>query len=116
MPNTAAVSKFERGAKMFQGAFSDMFLVTITISDQDAVTANDMSIWDLTVTGLALGDMVVGHSFTVDMEDGADPAMVDFNVSAANTLTMYLHADATAFDADALNGAVVKVLVGRPAW
>lgn len=116
MANTVAVNSVERGNKQFQGLFSEMWLVTATMSDQDAVAIGDTAAVSLTVTGLALGDMVVGHSLTTDTSDGTDFAIVHFEVSAANTLQMRINADAGELAVDSLNGAVCKILVGRPAW
>jgi hypothetical protein len=61
--------------------------------------------------------MVIGDAFSVDALDaGGDGAVISFRVTAANTLTMYVHADVAEFAADSLTGATFKVLVGRPAW
>ena len=117
MANTITVNRIERGDKQFQGAFNDMWFVTATISDQDAVAINDTAAVNITVPGVVLGDMVVGYSFTLDTIDGAgDGAVIDFQVSAANTLLMRMHAGVAEFAADSMNGAVIKVLIGRPSW
>ena len=116
MANTVTVNKVEQGNKQFQGAFSEMWFVTATMSDQDAVAIGDTAAISLTVPGVALGDMAVGWSLTTDTSDGTDFAIVHFEVSAANTLQMRINADAGELAADSLNGAVIKVLVGRPAW
>lgn len=117
MANTVTVNRVNRGNQQFQGAFKDMWQVTATISDQDAVAINDTAAVNLTVPGVVLGDMVVGYSFTLDTFDaGGDGAVINFQVSAANTLLMRMHADVAEFAADSMNGAVIKVLIGRPAW
>lgn len=117
MANTVTVNSTHRSVQQFQGAFSEMWQVTATISDQDAVAINDTLAVNLTVPGVALGDMVIADSLTVDALDaGGDGAVISFRVTAANVLTMYVHADVAEFAADSLNNGVVKVLIGRPAW
>ena len=117
MANTITVSKQERGNKQFQGAFKEMWFVTGTIDDQDAVLANAIGEFDVTVDGVALGDMVIGISVNKDLDDGADQALFTAYVAAANTVTVQLHADdGTSFAADDLNTSVVKLAIGRPSW
>ena len=58
----------------------------------------------------------MGVSLTVDLNDGANEAMCNAYVSAADTVTVQVMADEAEFAADGLNGATVKVVVGRPAW
>lgn len=117
MANTITVSKTERGNKQFQGAFKEMWAVTGTISDQDAVLANAIGEFDVTVDGVALGDMIIGISVNKDLDDGTDQALFTAYVAAANTITVQLHADdGTSFAADDLNTSIVKVLIGRPGW
>ena len=117
MANTITVNRVERGNKQFQGAFSDMWAITATISDQDAVAIGDTLAVALTIPGVVLGDMVVGHSITVDSLDaGGDGAVIRCEVTAANTVSVLIHADVAEFAADALNNGVIKCLVGRPSW
>ena len=116
MANTITTNTVTRGSKQFQGAFKEMWLVKATISDTDAIALNDTLALTMTATGVALGDMCIGGSLTLDLSDGTDQAVATFHVTAANTVTLYLQADLGEFAADALNGAVVKVLVGRPTW
>lgn len=116
MANTISVTSIERGNKQFQGAFKEMWAVTASISDQDAIALTTVTEFDCTVPGVALGDMIVGVSSTVDLNDGSNEAIMNAYVSAANTVTIQVMADEAEFAADALNGAVVKVLVGRPNW
>ena len=119
MANTMAVSKYERGTKQFQGAFSDMWAVTGTVTDQDAI-ADDVSVeLSLTVPGVALGDMVLGISFGASQADANASITASAFVSAANTVILKLtNIDATtdAYDADTLNGGGFKMLIGRPSW
>ncbi len=117
MANTITVSKTERGNKQFQGAFKEMWFVTGTIDDQDAVLANAVGEFDVTVDGVALGDMVIGISVNKDLDDGTDQALFTAYVAAANTVTVQLHADdGTSFAADDLNTSTVKIAIGRPSW
>ena len=118
MANTVTVDSIKRGTEQFRGAFSDMWMVKGTVSDQDAVAINDTLAVSLTVPGLTLlkGDMCLGWSLTTDTSDGTDFAIVHFEVSADNTLQMRVHADVGELVADALNNAVYRVLIGRPNW
>lgn len=119
MANTFTISSTDRGVKQFQGAFKEMFFATGSVTDQDAI-ADDVSVEvTLTVPGVALGDMVLGTSFSVSLADANASISVFPYVSAANTVTLKLtNIDATtdAFDADTLNGSVIKLAVGRPNW
>ncbi len=119
MANTFTVSRVEQGNKQFQGAFGDMWAVTGTVDDQDAI-ADDVSVTlTLTVPNVALGDMVIGTCFTKSQSDANASIVVDAFVSAANTVTVKLTNidDATdAYDADTLTGGQFKMLIGRPAW
>jgi hypothetical protein len=99
-----------------QAWFSNVWTVEATIDDQDAIAITTITEFDVTVTGLALGDMVVGVSLTVDLNDGTNEAMCNAYVSAADTLTVQVMADEAEFAADGLNGATVKAVIGRPAW
>lgn len=99
-----------------QSWFSNVWTIEATIDDQDAVALTTITEFDVTVTGLALGDMVMGVSLTVDLNDGTNEAMCNAYVSAADTLTVQVMADEAEFAADGLNGATVKAVVGRPAW
>jgi hypothetical protein len=117
MANTITVNNVERGNKQFQGLFREMWTVTATISDQDAVAIGDTITVNMTVPGVALGDMVVGMSLSVDYFDGdGDGAVISASVGSANTVLFTMHADVAQFAADALNDGVIKLLVGRPAW
>ena len=117
MANTITLVSSQRAREQFQGAFSgEMYRVRATIDDQDAVAATDSVLFPLTVTGLALGDIVVGFSLSVDQSDGTDNAVVQCYVSAANTLTVHVQADVAEFAADALNAAIVRALVVKPNW
>lgn len=117
MANTITVNSVVQSKQQFQGLFNEMWAVTASISDQDAVAITDTLSVNLTVPGVALGDMVVGMSMTVDSLDaGGDGAVIRAVVGAANTVHFMVTADAAEFAADSLNGATVKILIGRPNW
>ena len=119
MADTMAVSRVEQGSKQFQGAFSEMWLVTGTVTDQDAIADDVSIIISLTVPGVALGDMVVGVSFGKSQADANAHVINHAFVSAANTVLLILaNVDQTtdAYDADTLNDGGFKMLIGRPAW
>lgn len=78
---TAVVSR--RGNDQFRGMFSDTWVVTATLDSAnliDAAGAND----NVAVPGVAIGDMVLGFSFGVDLAG----MTVTAYVSAANTVTI----------------------------
>ena len=114
MANTIGTLTVRRGNKQFQGAFKEMWTVTGTISDQDAVAATAIGEFDVTVTGVALGDMVLGVAVSVNLDDGTDQATMSAHVSAADTITVQLAADDAQYAADDLNASTIKVLIGRP--
>lgn len=119
MANTMAVSRVEQGSKQFQGAFSEMWLATGTVTDQDAIADDVSIILTFTVPGVALGDMVVGFSFGKSQADPNAHIIAHAFVSAANEVKLILaNVDQTtdAYDADTLNGGGFKMLIGRPAW
>jgi len=86
------------------------------VVDQDSVAATAIGEFDVTVTGVALGDIVLGVSIAKDLDDATDQASLTAYVAAADTVTVQLHADNAAFAADDLNTAVFKMLIGRPNW
>ena len=65
--------RYERGDRQFQGTFSDMWFVTETaLNFANAATGSGtFATADLTVPGVALGDMVLGLSMGVDTVDAA---------------------------------------------
>lgn len=119
MANTMTVTRVEQGTKQFQGAFSEMWLVTGTVGDQDAI-ADDVSVRiTLTVPGVALGDMVLGIAFGKALLDANSQLIVSGFVSSANTVILILaNVDETtdAYDADVLTDGGFKLLIGRPGW
>lgn len=102
----------ERGSKQFQGAFSELWLCTETaLNFPNAATGlGTFASLDITVPGVALGDMVMGVSVRVDTVD----AVIGGAVTAANTVTLtLLNNSAGAID---LASTVGKFIVGRPSW
>ena len=98
-----------RGSKMFQGLFSEMFTVSATLdaaSLLDGAGESDT----VAVPGVALGDVVCGVSFGVDLVG----ITVTAYVSAANVVTIRIQNESTA-TVD-LASTTIKILVGRPNW
>jgi len=116
MANTLTVNSSSQAKEQFQGLFNEMWAVKITVTDQDAVAIGDTTVITCTVPGVAAGDMVVGWGCDVDMSDGTDSAVIQWQATAANTLTLTIMADAGELAADALTNGVFKVLIGRPNW
>lgn len=99
----------ERGGKQLRGLFSEFFVTKATLdagSLIDAAGETDT----IAVPGVALGDMVLGISFGVDLAG----VTVTGYVSAANVVTLRIQNESAA-TVD-LASTTIKVLVGRPAW
>lgn len=104
--------RIERGSKQFQGAFSELWLCTETTLDFAAAATGSgtFASVDLTVPGVALGDVVFGVSVGVDTVD----AVIGGAVTAANVVTLtLLNNTAGAVDLASTTG---KFMVGRPSW
>jgi hypothetical protein len=102
----------ERGSKQFQGAFTDLWTVTDTALNfgNAATGSGTFASVDVTVPGVALGDMLLGVSVGVDTVD----AVIYGAVTAANTVTLtLLNNTAGAVDLASTTG---KFIVGRPSW
>lgn len=108
---TATVASVERGRKQFQGAFNDLWSVTLTVNP-DSIAAAAESTGTFTIPGVALGDMVLGIGAGVDLT--ADCALQGY-VSAANTLVLRI-SNLNASSALDLASSTWKVLIGRPSW
>lgn len=105
----ASAITYERSPKQFPGVFSEMWLVKATLdagSLVDAAGETDT----IAVPGVALGDMVLGISFGVDLAG----MTVTGYVSAANVVTIRIQNEAAA-TVD-LASTTIKVVVGRPAF
>jgi len=98
-----------RGLQQFQGAFDEMWVVSCAV-DFDNIADGDENDHQGTVDGLALGDMVLGVSLSIDNED----VTITSTVVAANTLN--IQALNNTGGAKNLGAATAKVLIGRPAW
>lgn len=116
MANTLTVDSVTQSKQQLQGLFNEMWTVTVTVADQDAVAIGDTAVFTCTVPGVALGDVVLGWGCSVDFSDGTDQALIMWQASAANTLSLTVMADAGELAADAITNGVFKVLVGRPNW
>ena len=101
----------EQGSKQLQGAFQELWVVKETVNFANAATGSGtFASVDVTVPGVALGDMVIGVSMGVDTVDG----VVWGAVTAANTVTLTLmNNSAGAID---LASTTAKFMVGRPSW
>ena len=119
MANTFTVTTTAQAKEQFQGLFNEMWAVTGSVGDQDAI-ADDVSVdLSLTVPGVALGDMVIGCCFNKSQADANASIVAHAFVSAANTVVLKLvNVDdgADAYDADVLTGGTFKMLIGRPSW
>jgi len=100
-----------QGAKQFQGAFTELWVVTETVDFGNAATGSGtFASVDVTVPNVAIGDMVMGISVGVDTVD----AVIGGAVTAANTVTLtLLNNTAGAVD---LASTTCKFVVGRPSW
>ena len=116
MANGLVVNSVQRGNKQFQGMYSEMWGVTATLTQDTAVAINDTGVITMTVPGVALGDHVLSFGTSVDWNDGTDQAVLSCVVTAANTVSLQIHADVGEFAANAMNGSTLKVVIGRPSW
>lgn len=102
----------QRGSKQYQGAFSELWLVTDSACNfgNAATGSGTFASVDITVPGVAFGDFVMGISVGVDTVD----AVIGGAVTAANTVTLtLLNNSAGAID---LASTTCKFVVGRPSW
>ena len=106
----ASAVRVERGSKMFQGAFKEMWLVTATL-DAGSVADGAGETETVAVPGVALGDMVLGISLNVDIVD----MTVTGYVQAANAVELRIQNESGAGPVD-LASTTIKVLIGRPSW
>lgn len=112
MANTIDSTTVTRGSKQFQGAFKEMWLVSVTASFDADIGADAGAEFAITAPGTAIGDMVLGVAPT-----GADSEPNDFTyqaqVTAANTINLAI-SNAGAANTPLATG--YKILVGRPNW
>ena len=100
-----------QGKQQLPGVFDEMWLVTETVNFGNAATGSGtFASADVTVPNVALGDIVIGVSVSVDTVDG----VIAGAVTAANTVTLtLLNNSAGAID---LVSTTCKFIVGRPVW
>ena len=102
----------KRNRVQFQGLYSDMWAVTESALNfgNAAVGSGTFASVDITVPGVALGDVVMGIAVGVDTVD----AVIGGAVTAANTVTLtLLNNSAGAIDLAPTTG---RFVVARPAW
>lgn len=106
MPTVVSVQK--RNNYQFRSLYSDLFAVKITTMDiadlADGAGANE----DVTITGIALGDHVIGFGLGVS----AAGITVTANVIATNTLRFRFQNESGG--SVNLASQTVTVLIGRP--
>jgi hypothetical protein len=98
--------------QQFQGLFNEIWAVSCTGCDfgNAATGSGTFASLDVTVPGVAIGDLFMGIAMGVDTVDG----VIGGAVTAANTVTItLLNNSAGAID---LAATTCKFLVGRPNW
>jgi hypothetical protein len=105
----ATAVRVERGSKQFQGIFSEMWLVTCTL-DVASIVDGAGSTDTVDVPGVALGDMVLGFSTSVNQS----ALTITAYVPAANLV--YFRVQNESGSTVDLASTTVKILVGRPAF
>lgn len=104
---TASSVVSRRGNDQFRGLFSDTWAVTATLNAGSLVDGAGETD-DVTIPGVALGDMVIGASLGVDLVG----LTVTGYVSAANTVKFRIQNESTA-TVD-LASATLKIVIVRP--
>lgn len=105
----ATAITYERGAEQFGGIFSEVWLVKATLDAASLIDAAGETD-TVAVPGVALGDIVLGVSFGVDLAG----ITVTAYVSAANVVTLRVQNESTA-TVD-LASTTIKLVIGRPAF
>ena len=100
-----------QGRSQFQGLFSEMWSYSESVDFGNAATGSGtFASVDVTVPGVALGDIVMGVSIAVDTVD----TVIGGAVTAANTVTLtVLNNTAGAVN---LASTTLKFVVARPAF
>jgi riboflavin synthase alpha subunit len=101
---TAVVSR--RGNDQFRGIFSDTWVVQATL-DAGSLVNGAGETDDVTVAGVALGDMVIGASLGVDLVG----LTVTGYVSAANTVKFRIQNESEA--TVNLDSATLRIVIAR---
>jgi hypothetical protein len=100
-----------QGRSQFQGLFSEMWTHSESVDFANAATGSGtFASVDVTVPGVALGDIVMGVSIAVDTVD----TVIAGAVTAANTVTLTLLNNTAG--AVNLAAATVDFIVVRPAF
>jgi hypothetical protein len=95
--------------RQFQGAFSDTWTIKDTFNFGSIADGNE-EVTAVTVSGVALGDMVLGAAASIDVAD----LDLTANVTATDEVTFQLNNNTGgAID---LATAEYTALVGRPNW
>ena len=101
----------QEASTQFQGSFTKLWNVTATINPASiAAAAEDTG--TITVTGVAVGDMIVAYAPGVDLTFSA---LVNVWVSAANTVTISI-SNVHASSALDLASSTCKFVIGRPSF
>jgi len=106
MPSATSVVT-RAGNDQFRGLFSDTWMVTATL-DAGSLVNGAGETDDVTVPGVALGDMVIGASLGVDLVG----LTVTGYVSAANTVNFRIQNESEA--TVNLAAATLRIVVARP--
>jgi len=100
-----------QGRSQFQGLFSEMWTHSESVDFGNAATGSGtFASVDVTVPGVALGDIVMGVSIAIDTVD----TVIAGAVTAANTVTLTLLNNTAG--AVNLSAAIVDFIVVRPAF
>lgn len=97
-------------ANYLEDQFSHMWRVTEVTISTGAIGDGDEAAKTITVNGVALGDMVLGVSLSIDSAD----LTVTASVTAANTVDI-VYANNTGGSVTPASHTA-KLLIGRPVW
>jgi riboflavin synthase alpha subunit len=103
---TATAVTTRRGNDQFRGIFSDTWVVRATL-DAGSLVNGAGETDDVTVAGVALGDMVIGASLGVDLVG----LTVTGYVSAANTVKFRIQNESEA--TVNLDSATLRIVIAR---
>lgn len=103
---TASAVTTRRGNDQFRGIFSDTWVVKATL-DAGSLINGAGETDDVTVAGVALGDMVIGASLGVDLVG----LTVTGYVSAANTVKFRIQNESEA--TVNLDSATLRIVIAR---
>lgn len=101
------------GRQQSQALWSEVYAISITGANPASIAAGAEDTQSYTIPGLALGDVVLGFSFSYSQ---GGTSSITASVSATDTLVVRI---SNLHDSNALDfgsGLTIKVLVARPAW